>query len=151
MTLFVFVGQPQPHTTAPSCLLDRQVGQLSGSFGLASFLVKLARQLVALRFKQHYLRSIVRLDLGLDFFHAVELFFMFFKRLGQDGALGRLGRAEEVFLQRLSHALAVLNQLVFTLVQSSHARVPASHLIYQQCLVFLVLPLLALQILLLDP
>lgn len=76
---------------------------------------------------------------------------MFFKRLGQDGVLGRLGRAEEVFLQRLSHALAVLNQLVFTLVQRSYALVPASHFIYQQCLVFLVLSLLALQILLLDP
>ena len=151
MTLFVFVGQPQPHYPAPSCLLDRQVGQLSGSFGLASFLVKLARQLLAVRFKQRNLRSVVRLDLGLDLFHAVELFFMFFKRLGQDGVLGHLGRAEEVFLQRLSHALAVLNQLVFALVQRAHARVPASHLVYQQCLVFLVLPLLALQILLLDP
>ena len=151
MTLFVFVGQPQPHYPAPSCLLDRQVGQLSGSFGLASFLVKLARQLNAMRFKQRHLRSIVRLDLGLDLFHAVELFFVFFKRLGQDGVLGRLRRAEEVLLQRLGHALAVLNQLVFALVQRIHTLVSTSHLAHQQCLVFLVLPLFALQVLLLDP
>ena len=45
----------------------------------------------------------------------------------------------------------MLNQLVFALVQRVHTRVPTSHLAHQQCLVFLVLPLFALQVLLLDP
>ena len=66
--------------------------------------------------------SVFRFDLRLDFFNAVELFFVRFKRLRQDRGRSRMGCPQEALLERLIHPLVVLDHMQLALGQHVTAR-----------------------------
>ena len=95
--------------------------------------------------------SVFRFDLRLDFFNAVELFFVRFKRLRQDCGRSRMGCPQEALLERLVHPLVVLDHLQLALGQHVTARFLLLDFLGQQGLVILLLAHLTLQVVLLNP
>ena len=95
--------------------------------------------------------SVVRLDLRLDFLHAVELLFVFFKWLRKEAVISDLCRAEEVVLERIRHALAMLDELVLAALKVVHVLILLLHLLDKEGLILRLLPGLALKFLLLEP
>jgi len=95
--------------------------------------------------------SVFRFDLRLDFFNAVELFFVRFKRLRQDRGRSRMGCPQEALLERLIHPLVVLDHMQLALGQHVTARFLLLDFIGQQGFVLLLLADLTLQVVLLDP